>query len=515
MRLILLFFICNNWFASYLMAQTTQEKTVYFDKDYNIVNRKSGAMYYLELKWENGKIVNPSRDYYMSGVLHWLGNVITCENNNYVTDGKCIWYDEEGKKQYQVNISGNAYNGKYIAWYPSGHIKEVGYYLDGLMDGCDKMYDESGYCTSAKIVVNGKSDYASLPDNPRYKVTCNCEEKNLIAGNNVSNKRILLQPTIYGSGFVKDHISDKLSSKESVLLRLMDENSKNSFIYFDFNAHEENDEKQVIANSIYYGLINSKQFVRTPIENYNNFLNSPILFTVSYSNIYISVADVDRSATANGGPTATFEATVSCFISIRNYKGDFLLRNQSFTGVTNTHIAGASLGFSYTTREEAITNSASNLQKKITKYFKKEFNFDIDNSISFYSNNSTTETQPAQVSQNTNTVGAARVSEKGIFKFENELHDFGDVSEGPAAEWDFNFVNEGNSSIVISDAHGSCGCITLNWSHDQINPGGSGNIHVSYNTKGRIGRIDKLVTINSNAQQQPMTIYIKGMVKPN
>lgn len=104
----------------------------------------------------------------------------------------------------------------------------------------------------------------------------------------------------------------------------------------------------------------------------------------------------------------------------------------------------------------------------------------------------------------------------GEFKFKDKdnTHDYGEVPEGPLAEYDFEFKNVGNKPIVITEAHGSCGCTVPQWPHDPILPGKKGVIHVSYTTQGRQGMIMKDVTINSNAKQQPMVLHIRGTVKP-
>ena len=108
-----------------------------------------------------------------------------------------------------------------------------------------------------------------------------------------------------------------------------------------------------------------------------------------------------------------------------------------------------------------------------------------------------------------------KVNEKaGKFKFKEETHDFGEVPEGPTAEFDFEFTNVGKEPIIISEAHGSCGCTVPKWPQEPILPKKKGVIHVTYNTTGRPGPIMKDVTINSNAQQSPMVLHIRGNVKP-
>lgn len=102
----------------------------------------------------------------------------------------------------------------------------------------------------------------------------------------------------------------------------------------------------------------------------------------------------------------------------------------------------------------------------------------------------------------------------GKFKFKEETHDFGEVPEGPLAEVDFEFKNVGKKPISIKEAHGSCGCTVPTWPREPILPKQSGKIHVAYSTKGRPGMISKDVTINSDAQQNPMRLHIAGTVKP-
>jgi hypothetical protein len=102
----------------------------------------------------------------------------------------------------------------------------------------------------------------------------------------------------------------------------------------------------------------------------------------------------------------------------------------------------------------------------------------------------------------------------GKFQFKEEIHTFKDVPEGPLAEYDFEFKNVGKKPIVITDAHGSCGCTVPTWPHEPILPKQTAKIHVAYTTNGRSGTIDKAVTINSDAVQQPMMLYIKGNVIP-
>jgi len=103
------------------------------------------------------------------------------------------------------------------------------------------------------------------------------------------------------------------------------------------------------------------------------------------------------------------------------------------------------------------------------------------------------------------------------FQFKGgETHDFGEVAEGPAAEYSFEFKNVGKEPLIIQNASASCGCTTPDWPKEPILPGKTGKIKVSFNTSGRGGQpFDKTVFITSNAvsDKERYELHIKGTVK--
>ncbi len=111
---------------------------------------------------------------------------------------------------------------------------------------------------------------------------------------------------------------------------------------------------------------------------------------------------------------------------------------------------------------------------------------------------------------------AAPDPDAGVFKFSDKdnTHDYGEVPEGPTAEYDFEFKNTGKKPIIITEAHGSCGCTVPKWPTEPILPKKKGVIHVTYNTDHRTGPISKEVTITSNASEKQTVLHIRGTVKP-
>ncbi len=111
-------------------------------------------------------------------------------------------------------------------------------------------------------------------------------------------------------------------------------------------------------------------------------------------------------------------------------------------------------------------------------------------------------------------VASAQIETGAKIEFKKETHDYGTVKFGENGDCTFEFKNSGNEPLIISNAKGSCGCTVPDWPKEPIAPGETGKITVHYDTQ-RAGAINKSVTINSNAINEPIkVIRIKGNVLP-
>jgi len=100
-------------------------------------------------------------------------------------------------------------------------------------------------------------------------------------------------------------------------------------------------------------------------------------------------------------------------------------------------------------------------------------------------------------------------------EFDKTDHDFGDIEEeGGYAEFTFNFVNEGDEPIKITNVKASCGCTTPGWTREEVLPGDSGFVKARYNPKNRPGRFRKSLRLTTSDPVSDQTLYIMGMVKP-
>ncbi|MCB9235459.1 MAG: DUF1573 domain-containing protein [Bacteroidia bacterium] len=103
-------------------------------------------------------------------------------------------------------------------------------------------------------------------------------------------------------------------------------------------------------------------------------------------------------------------------------------------------------------------------------------------------------------------------TEGPMIEFEKTTHDFGTLTQGDPAVYEFKFTNTGTADLTITYAKGSCGCTVPKWPQEPIAPGKSDVIKVKYDSN-RIGGINKNVTITSNAVNAPtQRIYIIGNI---
>lgn len=98
-------------------------------------------------------------------------------------------------------------------------------------------------------------------------------------------------------------------------------------------------------------------------------------------------------------------------------------------------------------------------------------------------------------------------------KFEVEEYNFGTIKQGDKVTYDFAFLNAGKDPLIITEAHGSCGCTVPVWPKEPIAKGGKGSIHVEFNSTGKMGMQDKTVTITSNSKSGQKILHLKGNVE--
>jgi hypothetical protein len=94
------------------------------------------------------------------------------------------------------------------------------------------------------------------------------------------------------------------------------------------------------------------------------------------------------------------------------------------------------------------------------------------------------------------------------------VHDFGAVTEGDSLKHTFIIKNEGSGPLVLDRVQTSCGCTVAEIKNKEIAPGATGQLDVTFNTKGRPGDQNKIITVLSNDAATPrLNLTVKAKVE--
>lgn len=99
-------------------------------------------------------------------------------------------------------------------------------------------------------------------------------------------------------------------------------------------------------------------------------------------------------------------------------------------------------------------------------------------------------------------------------RFHEDIVDFGEVTEGDTVAQRYTFTNTGVEPLIIYRALTTCGCTASEYTKSKVMPGEEGFVNVVFNTEGKTGRHNKVVTIYSNAYNDMAYIKLRGSVQP-
>jgi len=99
--------------------------------------------------------------------------------------------------------------------------------------------------------------------------------------------------------------------------------------------------------------------------------------------------------------------------------------------------------------------------------------------------------------------------------FQEVSRDFGDISQGEKIEHVFQFENTGNEALILSNVLTTCGCTATEWPRDPIAPGKPGKINVTFDSSGKMGKQNKVITVISNAVNSQERLKLITNVLPS
>ncbi|MES2779476.1 MAG: DUF1573 domain-containing protein [Bacteroidota bacterium] len=120
----------------------------------------------------------------------------------------------------------------------------------------------------------------------------------------------------------------------------------------------------------------------------------------------------------------------------------------------------------------------------------------------------------ADVPKADTTETAAASSNGATIEFEKTDHDFGTITQGEQAEYNFKFRNTGSEDLIIASAQASCGCTVPEYSKEPIKPGAQGSIKVKFNSDYRLDAFEKAVVITANTTPMETLLKIRGFINP-
>ncbi len=100
----------------------------------------------------------------------------------------------------------------------------------------------------------------------------------------------------------------------------------------------------------------------------------------------------------------------------------------------------------------------------------------------------------------------------GQLNFTNPVHNFGRLTEGDTVFHSFSFTNIGTGPIIIKDVLTTCGCTVPNFTKRPIMPGKTGEVDISFDSKGKLGSQNKQLTVLTNGKPSEYTLNIKALI---
>ena len=119
-----------------------------------------------------------------------------------------------------------------------------------------------------------------------------------------------------------------------------------------------------------------------------------------------------------------------------------------------------------------------------------------------------------------NTNGSAQGIENNLasnasFDWETTVYNFGTIKQGEVVNYTFKFTNNGTEDLQIQSTSASCGCTVPNHTKEPIPPGGTGEIVVRFDSKGKSGQQSPVITVVANTNPRQVRLSLRGFVETN
>jgi hypothetical protein len=103
------------------------------------------------------------------------------------------------------------------------------------------------------------------------------------------------------------------------------------------------------------------------------------------------------------------------------------------------------------------------------------------------------------------TAGSANQPLTSVSFKDSILHK-GKIKEGEMLTVEFEFTNTGTEMLIIKNVTASCGCTIPEKPEEPIAPGNTGKIKATFDSRGRAGMNQKVITVVANTKETIHTL---------
>jgi len=120
----------------------------------------------------------------------------------------------------------------------------------------------------------------------------------------------------------------------------------------------------------------------------------------------------------------------------------------------------------------------------------------------------------ATIEEDFSKLSPSEVANAPQIEFSTRTFDFGEIQQGKIADYTFKITNKGKRELVIRSVTASCSCTTGQPASNLVQPGNSTEMKISFDSNGKIGMQNKIITIISNDPGHSTSILrVTGTVK--
>ena len=120
----------------------------------------------------------------------------------------------------------------------------------------------------------------------------------------------------------------------------------------------------------------------------------------------------------------------------------------------------------------------------------------------------------AIVEEDFSKLSASDLANAPKIEYNSRTFEFGEIPEGKKVDYTFKIMNKGKKALIIRSVTASCDCTAGQPASNTVQPGGETDMKVSFDSRGKVGMQNKIITVISNDPGHATTILrVTGTVK--